>query len=43
MKITRRTLNGVWEYPLSLRDYNQNLRLRAEAIALDEVIEASYR
>jgi hypothetical protein len=37
MKVTRRTANNVWDFPLTVRDYNQNLRLRREA----ETLEAS--
>jgi len=34
MKIARRTNTKVWEYPLTRRDYNLNLRLRRDAEGL---------
>lgn len=40
MKIARRTLNQVWEHPLTVRDYKTNQRLRREGLALDREIDA---
>lgn len=39
MKITRRTQSQVWEYPLSRRDYNHNVRLRDAALALAQEMD----
>lgn len=37
-KLAFRQINGLWEYPITRRDYKFNLHLREEGMVLDEVL-----
>lgn len=40
MKIARRSMNNVWEFPLSRKDLALNLRLRRNALKADAAIQS---
>jgi hypothetical protein len=39
-KLAFRQVNNLWEFPITRRDYEFNLRLRREGLLLDDVLEA---